>query len=400
MHRRQWIVGLFALGLTGFSQEGSANGKRPTRTLEVPRSFRLLEDPEWEERRMIIDRLANEHSIETHSLGDVLSSLNRRARWKNGPLWLFRDNGKRKKEAYPFFGGFIWDKQDSKTTVWYPQGITGSADAWPVGTIAGRRILLVSWYARTSAHKGARVTLVDVTDLEDIRYRHLLLVHPVERNGKVDFTPVPIHAGGIALYRNLLYVADTRSGVRVFDTDVLLKTSADPGKSKVGIIGGKAYAFDYRYALPMVGHYRQPARQRMRFSFVSLDRTSVPHALWVGEYSPTTREGFAASFSLDPATARLETGAGSSPVSESVLRFNRIRTQGFAAVHNAYVLNHTYSRDQYRLHIQTPNGYTAIKAPYGLEDLHYDPTLDRLWMLTEHPKSRAVFFNTAPDELR
>lgn len=392
--------GLFALGLSCAPRKIPVYGKRPTRSLVVPRTFHLLGDPEWEDRRSIFLRLRTQHSLGALQLEDVLQSLNRRASSKRGSLRLFVDSDKRKRESYPFIAGFTWDKRDSKTTAWYPQGITGSADAWPAGTIAGRRVLVVSWYARRNEHKGARITLVDVTDPNDIRYRHLLLVQPVERSGNLDFTPIPIHAGGIALYRNLLYVADTHSGVRVFDTNTILQTSADRKKSMVGIVGDKAYAFDYRYAVPMVGHYRQPVGQNMRFSFVSLDRTSVPHSIWVGEYSEGTREGFAANFPLDPTSARLLHGEEPTLASQSVLRFNRERTQGFVALHGCYALNHTYSRDPYRMHVQTPHGYTALKAPYGLEDLYYDPTLDRLWMLTEHPKSRAVFFNTAPDELR
>lgn len=400
MDRRNWFGALSILGLSTLSRAGLADGKRPTRALPVPRAFRLEEDLEWGARQILIKRLAIEQSLRSYQLDEVLLHLNRRARSKGPVVKLFRDSEKKKKVAYQFKGAFEWDKHDAKTTAWYPQGITGSADAWPTGAIGARRVLLISWYARKNEHKGARITLVDVTSLNDIRYRHLLLVQPVDTQGKADFIPVPIHAGGIALYRNLLYVADTHSGVRVFDTHSIFKAARDRTKSKVGVVDGKAYAFDYRYAIPMVGHYRQPPGQNMRFSFVSLDRTAVPHSLWVGEYSAGTSEGISANFSLNPESARLASGAESALLSQSVLRFNRERTQGFVVAHGSYVLCHTYSNDPYRLHVQTQNGYAALEAPYGLEDLYYDPTLDRIWMQTEHPKSRAVFFNTAPDELK
>lgn len=398
--RRAWTRGLLAVFLSSFSRPSKADGRRPTRALVVPKTFFLEADPKQAERQRLIHRLASEQGLRICKLEDVLSSLNRRARAEGTSLRLFTDNERKRRERYGFQGAFTWNRQDEKTTAWYPQGITGSGDAWPSGTVGGRRVLLVSWYARKNEQKGARVTLVDVTSLNDVRYRHLLLVEPVEKRGKVDFAPVRIHAGGIALYRNLLYVADTHRGLRVFDTNTIFRTASDPKKARVGVIGGAAYAFDYRYAVPLLARYQQPVGQNMRFSFVSLDRTSVPHSLWVGEYHEGTSEGFASHFALDPTTARLETAEGERAASRSVLRFNRERTQGFVATHRSYVLTHTYARDPYRLHIQTPVGYASIKAPYGLEDLSYDPTLDRIWMLTEHPKSRAVFFNTAPDELK
>lgn len=400
MNRRRWIEGLCLLGLSSFASTSVAGGERPTRALVVPRTFSLKGDPQREVREALLSRLQIERALSTCRLRDVLGSLNRRARNEGRSVRLFRDSEQKKRQNYHFDGAFTWDQEDGKSSAWYPQGITGSADAWPSGTIGGRRVLVVSWYARRNRHKGARITLVDVTSPSDVRYRHLLLVEPVEKRGRVNFVPVTIHAGGIALYRNLLYVVDTHVGLRVFDTDKIFKTAADPHKLRVGIDDGAAYAFDYRYVIPMVGLYEQPAGQGMRFSFVSLDRTSVPHSLWVGEYHEATMEGFAANFVLDPASARLVTNEVSRADSRSALRFNRERTQGFVATHRSYVLTHTYSKDPYRLHVQTPNGYVSIEAPYGLEDLYYDPTLDRLWLLTEHPKSRAVFFNTAPDELK
>jgi hypothetical protein len=400
VQRRTWIGGLLGLCASSYASPSHADGKRPTRALLVPEVFALNDDAQGARRRALLERLITERGLEVCQLKDVLTRLNRRAGKERRSVRLFRDSEKRKRTSYKFDGAFLWNREDAKTSAWYPQGITGSADAWPTGTVGGRRVLLVSWYARRNQHKGARVSLIDVTVPSDIRYRHLLLVEPVVRGTKVDFSPVRIHAGGIALYQNLLYVADTHRGLRVFDTDKIFRAAPDRQKVKVGLKDGAAYAFDYRYAIPMIAQYQQPVGQQMRFSFVSLDRTSVPHSLWVGEYHEGSAEGFAANFSLDPTTARLVVDEGARTDSRSVLRFNRERTQGFVVTHRSYVLSHTYSHDPYRLHVQTPERYSALEAPYGLEDLYYDPTLDRLWMLTEHPKSRAVFYRTAPDELR
>ncbi len=398
MQRRHAIGGLLVAGVGTFSRRAASDGSRPTRVLPTPRSFELFEDGEYDSRRELLNEVSAAIREPAVGLRRVCGDLNRKAHSKFGSIALYRDSSKRKKSHYPIAFGFTWDRHDSRSSNWYPQGITGSGDASPTGTVGGRRLVLVSWYARRTAHKGVRISVVDITDPERIRYRHLLLVEPRSTPRGASFAPVQVHAGGIVLYRNLLYVVDTDAGVRVFDTDRLLVTQPDPSKTRAGVHGGRAYAFDYRYAIPMVAFYRQRVSQGMRFSFASLDRTTVPHSLWMGEYSGPTMEGFAASFPLNASTACLASRGGRS-VSSVALRTNRERTQGFVATHGAYVLNHTYARDPYRLHVQTKDGYRSLQAPYGLEDLYYDPTLDRLWMHTEHPKGRAVFCNTAPDEL-
>ncbi|MBC9796831.1 hypothetical protein IBL28_12700, partial [Sinomicrobium sp. FJxs] len=104
--------------------------------------------------------------------------------------------------------GFKWNSGDEQTTDWRPQGITGFQ--W-----GGRRFLLTTWYGIGPAqipgvenkHKGVRVSLVDITDMNNIKYRHILLVQ--DKNNRFykedsaytqlgEFGPVRIHAGGVA----------------------------------------------------------------------------------------------------------------------------------------------------------------------------------------------------------
>jgi hypothetical protein len=134
-------------------------------------------------------------------------------------------------------GGFQWDREDSRTKQWYPQGVDGSRDG---------RVLLVSWYSKVDS--AARVSVVDV---EAGRYGHVALV-------TADGKPVKTHAGGLAWREDWLYVADTKGGLRLFD----LRRFAGA-------------------TLPQAGWYR-PVGEKQRFSYTSVD--DGDGALLVGEY--------------------------------------------------------------------------------------------------------------------
>jgi hypothetical protein len=329
---------------------------------------------------------------------EALREANHEAKERSGHVYLYRDKKKRskKKRTYRAAHSFVWDHDDRETTSWYPQGLTGSADAVAGGLLGDRRVLLVSWYARKNEFKGARISLIDVTNPLDVRYRHVLLVEPVRQDGEPNFRAVRTHAGGIALYKNYLYVADTAWGVRVFDTSQIFRTEADASKSRIGIQGGHAYAYDYRFALPMVGHYKQMRRGEFSFSFISLDRTTRPHAVWGGEYDDLDERGYVTRFALDEVTGRLSVDPFGRARSNKTFQLNRTHTQGFLAAHGCYYFNHSYQHDQYRIHVQKPHEFVTLRGGYGLEDLHYDGVAGRLWFLTEHPRSRGVFYIKSP----
>ena len=131
--------------------------------------------------------------------------------------------------------GFQWDRDDCETHDWYPQGIDGRDG-----------VLLVSWYSKRDG--SARLSVVDV---EAGRYGHVALVTP-------DGKPVKTHAGGLAWREDLLYVADTSRGLRLFDLTRFVGAT-----------------------LPQAGWYR-PAKG-LRFSYASVDHDAV--GLLVGEYT-------------------------------------------------------------------------------------------------------------------
>jgi hypothetical protein len=105
--------------------------------------------------------------------------------------------------------GFTWEPDDRDDRTWWPQGVAVLRDG---------AVVLTSWYAKRRwwvLTQGSRISVVDRGDPAHLRYRHVLLVTP-RRWPRPSARRVPVHAGGIAVLGDLLYVADTLAGVRVF----------------------------------------------------------------------------------------------------------------------------------------------------------------------------------------
>lgn len=317
------------------------------------------------------------------SVETLLADLDRRARPARPPL-------ARAVRA------FRWDETDSRTRAWMPQGVSSSADAAADGTVAGRHVVAVSWYARRDSgstpptRPRSRVTFVDVTDPGDVPYRHVLLVAPSwdAGTGRSATLPVAVHAGGLAWYGGLLYVASTYGGLRVFDLADLVRV--DP-----------AVHHGFAYLLPQCSAY-QPVgdpQARMRYSFVSLDRTSAPHSLLAGEYGRGDAPTQIARFALE-ADGRLAASAGVARPSQA-FRLDVRSMQGVACVDGAYFI--TSSRSRFlRGDLWTGDPYRGFRRhrcalPAGPEDLAAWPSRQELWTLTEWPRQRVVLALSAGD---
>ncbi|MGH3317554.1 MAG: hypothetical protein ACRDO0_15560 [Nocardioidaceae bacterium] len=290
---------------------------------------------------------------------------------------------------------FAWDSADSRTRAWVPQGVTTSADAHPDGTVHDRVIVATSWYSPTVAGhtEGARVTFVDVT-APTPRYRHVLLVKPWRHaaTGDVATHPVAVHAGGLVWYGDLLFVASTYGGLRVFDLGDLVRV--DPGS-----FGGHAYVLPQRWAYEP----GPDASARMRYSFVSLDRSSTPHALLAGEYGRGSAPTRIARFCLDSATAHLSgADASTRPVEAFLLDVRSM--QGVARLGSTYVVTASHGpRGRGDLWVGDPSsGFRRHRwaLPAGPEDLSAWPARDLLWTLTEWPGRRQVLALRAGDWTR
>jgi hypothetical protein len=294
---------------------------------------------------------------------------------------------------------FCWQPGDASTAVWYPQGVTTSADASADGRYEGKTVIVTSWYYKGhGGTKGVRVSFVDYARPVRPRYRHVLLVEPYrDRAGNPSFRAVPAHAGGIAWYGHYLYVADTYAGLRVFDTRHLWKVSMGDG-SKIGRqADGSYHAHDYAYALPQAlrfaasttGGYRP-----LRHSAVSLDRTSTPHSVIVPEYDAGGAGTRVVRFPIDESTRLLRPSPDGYVHGDEAYRVDIRSMQGATAVGRRFFVSSSRGVDR-RGSIYTftrTSGPTVHRGvlPPGPEDLSVWRSRDQLWTLAEHPGQRSV----------
>ena len=281
--------------------------------------------------------------------------------------------------------GFRWNAADGADARWYPQGITTSADAHPSEELDGHPVLLTSWYATGAAggRKGSRVTVVDLASL---RYRHVMLVRPHRgRDGRLRLRPVEVHAGGLLWTGPHLHVAGTRRGLVTCAVDDVVRLH-DPTE-----------ASGYRYVLPVRCGYDAAAAEgveRMRYSFVSLDRSGETPHLLAGEYGRGEMTRRLVRYPLDPVTGHLSTR------DDGTSRPVWLDERGMGHMQGAVVVDGTWfvttsrgPRRRGQLHVGRPGAFRTRHwaLPPGPEDITWWPSTDRLWSLSEHPGRRAVF---------
>ena len=270
--------------------------------------------------------------------------------------------------------GFRWNDEDTESEGWWPQGITNSAHVPGVD----RRLLVTSWYAKDD--RGSRITVVD---LDSLRYRHVLLAVPSFDGPRIRLRPLTVHAGGLVWAGPFLYVAGTRRGLFTCRMEDIVEV--EPG----------AETFGHRFVLPVrFGYDATHDDDQMRYSFLSLDRSSdVPH-LVAGEYARDDMTRRIVRYPLDPDTHHLhaEEGGVSRPVSFDDRGIGHM--QGAAIVGGRYYV--TASRGRWRLgamHVGEPGAFRTYgrSMPVGPEDLCYWGDDDLLWSLSEYPGRRWVF---------
>lgn len=331
-----------------------------------PAPFVLRDADTWVQNEALIADLAKRMPPAT--VAAVMRDVNRATR----PL----DGSGAVRGVPSVANGFRWNKGDDAVRTWYPQGITSSADATGDGKWGVNRITLVSWYAKgADAAKGVRISFVQTNKLRGARYRHVLLVEP--RPGGT-WGAVKVHAGGIAWYGSYLYVADTKVGLRVFDLRHILRaTSAAPAKG-------------YKYVLPQVSTYAQPAGGNLVFSFVSVDRGSSPPSLVTGEYRKGKPGARVVRWPLDAASDRL---AGGEVHASGAFVLPQTNVQGaLSAAGRLFISTSAGASRNGTLYTALP-GQESHPHPWGVgaEDLLYSPLSTRIYSLTEHPGNRAVF---------
>jgi hypothetical protein len=305
--------------------------------------------------------------------------------------------GRAVREAYR------WDAYDERDELWYPQGISTSADASDTEAFQtrggdGRRVVVTTWYStgRDGIKRGSRVSFVD---LDSGKYRHVLLVSPVfDKAGTLTLKPMSIHAGGIVWAGPYLHIAATSRGFVTARVDDIMRVHGDDDHpEKFGLEGSTFYSFGHRYVLPVRFTYQahvDEGHEKLRYSFMSLDRRSDPPALVAGEYAvdpdATTR---LARYPLDPETWQLASG------DDGFSRPLALDEGGVRQMQGAVIAGGRY-------HVTVSHGpwmpgtvFTGQPGamrekrwalPMGPEDLSYWPSTDRIWSLTEHPRRRWI----------
>ena len=293
--------------------------------------------------------------------------------------------------------GLRWNDGDMGTSDWYPQGMTGISDAQAAPH--PRRLLLVSWYDHRDARptKGVRVSLVDATDLEGARYRHVLLVVPRLDGRQATFGPVetspggaPVHAGGIVWFGDLLYVADTGHGFRVFDLARTIEVD-DFDRDRIGVGAGRVDAHGYRYIAPQIARYQHAdGACPLRFSFAGLDRSEAPPLIVTGEYHSGDSDGRLARWAVGRDGWLLEED-GRVHAHDAVTGAQTKMQGGVSWGGDYYISSSSQVGNLGRLYRTRPGIESVISAwPYGCEDLYLERDTGRVWTATEHPGSREV----------
>ncbi len=280
---------------------------------------------------------------------------------------------------------FSWNAQDSNSELWWPQGISTTADASHTEEAEGRSMLVTSWYCQgiRGGRQGSRVTFVD---LETLRYRHVLIVR-AETNlwGRPRLKPLHIHAGGVVWAGDYLHLAGTRRGLFTCRVEDIIKLEP------------RDHSFDYRYVLPVRFAYDAGSRddvEPLRYSFLSLNRSASPPELVAGEYGKADMSTRIARYPLDPDSLLLHAGddGRSRPV---LLHSDGVsHMQGVVVVGDRYYV--TSSRGQRRnghLYVGQPGTLSARRSvlPPGPEDVTYWRSRDQLWSLSEYPGARFAF---------
>lgn len=352
-------------------------------------------EAEWQEGISLADQLSAE-MLDVMPISGVLSDLNRQG--ENGVT-----NQTATRMRNHDFSGWTWNSGDMGVSYWMPQGITGSSDASANGFVSNRRLMMVSWYHATDERptKGVRVSLADLTDFNDIHYRHLLLVVPFLSAIGPNYTEAyydhnddrdALHAGGIVWYGDYLYVADTRVGIRVFDLSKVMRVSHTDQNGRIGLVNGRSDAHGYRYVVPQIARYRlSDDACPLSFSSLSLDRSTNPPTLLSAEYRSSDIQSRFVHWPLDGQTGKLMDIEGRIDGRDAKMGA-QTRVQGALSYDGNYYIS---SSSQYlrfgRLYRTRPGQESSRSAwVYGCEDLYYERRSNLIWTAAEFADFRDV----------
>lgn len=416
------------LNILGFSGQ---QGKIDSSTASFNLTYEHVMTPDIE--AAIEQALADGSLIEHATVSDVIVASRdaRKLRWKSSAACAGPRKVIASLDQKVHVGAWCWESDDQESSEdldsseWVPQGITSSEDASAAGTYEGLHVTLVSWYGKNNAlRKGARISFLETPGADqDTHYKHVLLATPYISNGKLNLKAEfadasaedALHAGGMAWYGNLLYVADTKNGFRIFDMRRIYRVSETPESDVLGRRSpdnGKIYGADYDFVLLEVGHTTQNIHdankcqiakvesEALCFSSVSLDRSSNPPALVTSEYR--NKDEMKASdvgmrivrWNLNTGSDDLEMGNGGQITSDDTFLTPTKLVQGAFMKGKEFYLSTTQGAEGIFYYEKDGDGKnpTSMPWPNGGEALSYWPSMERLWSVTERPGKRMIFW--------
>lgn len=305
---------------------------------------------------------------------------------------------------------------------WVPQAIASSNEA-VVGGYTGPSAVAVTWYQPRPDHtSGAmddpqndRITFINpLASGSNATYRHVLMVEPVVENGKLNLRRVKLHAGGIAWYGNILYVASTGGGIRAFDTRRMFAVHTD--KDVVGLDTAapsdpKLYGESFAYVILQVANYKKTdgacdrsattVNTGLCFSGITVNRTASPVSLISYEYRTHDQMLDAkvgsriVHWPLDRASGLLARATDGQVHSGKLFLTPTYQVQG-ASIHNTtFFLSTSQSGGTFYREVDG-DGVAPDKSAWvqGAESTSFFTTSfgDRLWSVTEAPGRRMVFW--------
>jgi hypothetical protein len=305
---------------------------------------------------------------------------------------------------------------------WVPQAIASSNEA-TVGGYTGPSAVAVTWYQPRLDHTAGamddpqndRITFINTPASGDsATYRHVLMVEPVVQNGKLNLQPVKMHAGGIAWYGNILYVASTGGGTRAFDVRRIFAVHTT--KRVVGLdaatpADANLYGESFAYAILQVANYKKTdaacnrsptvVNSGLCFSGVTVDRSASPVSLISYEYR-TKDEMVAAKvgarivhWPLDRTTGLLARATDGKVHSGTLYVTPTYQVQGVSIDHTSFFMSTSQSGGTFYSEVDG-DGVAPSKSTWveGAETVSFTTTSfgNRLWSVTETPGRRMVFW--------
>lgn len=305
---------------------------------------------------------------------------------------------------------------------WVPQAVASSNEA-AVGGYTGPSAVAVTWYQPRPDHTAGaaddsqndRVTFINTpASGESSTYRHVLLVEPIVESGKLNLRRVKLHAGGVAWYGNILYVASTGGGMRAFDVRRIFAVHTE--KDLVGLDTStpsdpNLYGESFAYVILQVASYKKTDAACTRspttlnsglcFSGVTVNRSASPVSLISYEYR-TQAEMTAAAvgarivhWPLDTSTGLLARAADGNVHSGTLFVTPTYQVQGVSIDHTTFFMSTSQSGGTFYSEIDN-DGVAPVKSAWvqGAESTSFTTSNNgnRLWSVTEVPGERMVFW--------